>query len=91
MLLSFLLGKEIKEQMSFLFRSVLHLILCINGHAHVSGSYAPKHAQILLKFCLKNNKYISCLSLKFEEDLLRGSGALAQSIHPSTLVDASTH
>ena len=81
-----MLRKEIKEQVSFLFRSVLHLILCMRAHAHASGSYAPKHAQIVLKFCLKNNKYISCLTLKFEEDLLRGCGVLAQSIHPSTLV-----
>ena len=66
------------------------MISCMRYHAHASCCYAPKHAQIVLKFCLKNNKYISCLTLKFEEDLLRGCGVLAQSIHPSTLVDAGT-
>ena len=45
-----------------------------------SGSNAPKLAQIVLKFCLEIRKYVGSLSLKFEEDLLRGCGALASSI-----------
>ena len=77
--------------MSFLFRSVLHLILCMRSNAYASGCYAPKYAQIVLIFCLKNIKYTSCLALKSEQDLLRGCGVLAQSIHPSTLVDAGTY
>ena len=50
-------------------------------HAQSKGSYAPKHAWIVLKFCLEKKKYVGSPGLKFEEDLLRGRGALAQSLN----------
>ena len=66
MLKPFFLRNKNKEQVSFHFRSVLHQILHMQVHAQSEGSYAPKHAWIVLKFCLKQKKYDGSPGLKFE-------------------------